>query len=120
MKLKAKESMEVLLEFGFSMVEHNPQTGFQRYTKHYGVFLVTVCNNQLDKAIQITLNTDARQAFENHRVVASIHQMNHDLCEMARRGYLDLAKNTSGNEPISNDWERQMRASNPFSFMLQD
>lgn len=120
MKLKETVSMDVLKEFNFIMVEHNAQSGFQRYTKHYGIFLVTVCNNQLDKAVQITLNADVRQPMENNRIVASIHQINHDLCEMAMRGYLDLSQRSGSSEPITNDWDKQMRESNPFAFMIQD
>ncbi len=118
MKLKETVSMDVLKEFNFMMVEHNTQSGFQRFTKHYGIFLVTVCNNQLEKAIQITLNADGRQPMKNNRIVASIHQINHDLCEMAVRGYLELPQHSV--EPITNDWDKQMRESNPFAFMMQD
>jgi len=116
MKLKETVSMDVLREFNFNLVEHNAQTGFQRYTKHYGIFLLTVCNNQLNKAIQITLNADVRQPMEGNRIVASIHQINHDLCTMAMRGYLEMPERSM--EPMNNDWETQMTASNPFSFMI--
>lgn len=118
MKLKETVSMDVLKQFNFSLVEHNVQTGFQRYTKHYGILLVTVCNNQLDKAIQITLQADGRQPMENNRIVASIHQINHDLCEMAMRGYLEDSQRSI--EPLHNDWDKQMLENNPFSFMIQD
>ena len=55
MKLKETVSMDVLKEFNFQMAENNSESGFQRYRKHYGVLLVTVCNCQLNKAIQITI-----------------------------------------------------------------
>lgn len=38
MKLKEMVSMDVLKEFDFHLAEYNSLTGFQRYTKHYGVF----------------------------------------------------------------------------------
>jgi len=116
MKLKEMVSMDVLKEFDFHLAEHNSITGFQRYTKHYGIFLVTVCNNQMDKAIHITLNTDARKPMENQRIVASIHQINHDLCRMASRGYLEIPQPSV--EPQENDWDLAMSASNPFAFMI--
>ncbi len=116
MKLKEMVSMDVLKEFDFRLAEHNSLSGFQRYTKHYGVFLVTVCNNQLEKAIHITLNPDARKPLEGNRIVASIHQINHDLCRMASRGYIELPQPSA--EPMENDWEMQMTASNPFAFMI--
>lgn len=117
MKLKETISMDVLKEFNFQLVEHNSQSGFQRYRKHYGVFSVTVCNRQLNKAIQITLNANGQEAIEGKRIVASIHQINHDLCEMAVRGYLDVQE--AAMKPQINDWDSQIKANNPFSFMME-
>lgn len=116
MKLKETVSMDVLKEFNFQMVEHNYQSGFQRYCKHYGVLLVTVCNRQLNKAIQITMNANGNDAIQGKRLVASIHQLNHDLCEMAERGYLDIQP--ASIKPQVNDWDSQIKANNPFSFMM--
>lgn len=118
MRLKEMVSMDVLKEFGFQCKEENPQTGFQRFTKHYGVLLVTVCNNHLNKAIQITLYTDSKEPMEGNRIVASIHQINHDLCEMTRRGYLEVLDEPS-SKPVRNDWEAQIAASNPFQFLME-
>lgn len=123
MKLKEMVSMDVLKEFGFQLVEKSAQTGFQRYTKHYGIFLVTVCNNHLDKAIQITMQCNAKEPMEGNRIVASIHQINHDLVSMAQRGYLEEAvpvqQHVPENKPLSNDWEAQMAANNPFGFLME-
>lgn len=117
MKLKETVSMDVLKEFNFQLVEHNNESGFQRYRKHYGILLVTVCNCQLNKAIQITLNANVQETLEGKRLVASIHQLNHDLCEMAERGYLDLSEPSM--KPQINDWDSQIKANNPFSFMIE-
>lgn len=117
MRLKETVSMDVLKEFGFACCEYNPETGFQRFTKHYGVFLVSVCNNHLNKAIQITLHTDSREAMEDKHIVASVHQINHDLCEMTKRGYMELPD--ASNKPLMNDWDAQIAANNPFHFMME-
>lgn len=123
MKLKEMVSMDVLKEFGFQLVEKSSQTGFQRYTKHYGIFLVTVCNNHLEKAIQITMQCDGQKAMEGNRIVASIHQINHDLVQMAQRGYLEetmpMQTAIENHKPVSNDWEAQMAANNPFGFLME-
>ncbi len=116
MKLKETVSMDVLKEFNFQMAENNSESGFQRYRKHYGVLLVTGCNCQLNKAIKITLNANSNEAIGGKRLVASIHQLNHDLCEMAERGYLDMQE--ASVKPQINDWDSQIKANNPFSFMM--
>lgn len=117
MRLKEMVSMDVLKEFGYVLTEKNDQTGFLRFTKHYGAFLVTVCNNQFRKQIHITLIENENACIKGKAMVASIHQINKDLCEMTNRGYLDM------EQPVSvayeNNWEEQMARTNPFQFLMR-
>lgn len=90
MKLKDSVDIDTIKSFGFHLVEHNQETDFKRFVKHYGIFLVTICNNQFKKAIHITLNVNANTKMENQRMIASMHQINRDLCMMSEQGMLDL------------------------------
>lgn len=123
MRLKETVDIDVLKKFGFQLVEQS-ETGFKRYNKHYGILLVTVCNNRLHKAIHITMQANPQEMLGNQRIVASIHQMNKDLCTMSEQNLLELQDEviTEASEVVSgiqeNDWESQIRSSNPFGFMM--
>lgn len=125
MRFKEDVQIDVLKMFGFRMVEYNEQTGFKRYNKHYGSILVTVCNNRLEKRIHLTLLENGQEVFEGKRMIASIHQINKDLCQMASQGLLALEEVSSSNmedddgERIVevNDWNAQIAFHNPFAFM---
>lgn len=124
MKLKDTVDIDTVKKFGFHLVERNQETGFKRFVKQYGIFLVTICNKQFEKAIHITLNVNGKTKMENQRMIASIHQLNKDLCLMSERGMLELTKQEEGLEGSvgkaldTNDWDAQMKANNPFAFMI--
>lgn len=124
MKLKETVDIDSVKKFGFHLVERNQETGFKRFVKHYGIFLVTICNNHFKKAIHLTLNVNGQRTMENQRMIASLHQLNRDLCLMSEQGMLELGEEESMNSSIenaldTNDWDAQMKANNPFAFMME-
>lgn len=123
MKLKESVDIDILKKYGFQLVEHNHETGFKRYHKHYGLLLATVCNNQMEKAIHLTLNANPDETVGGKRIVASIHQFNHDVCMLASMQLLELGEMSYANAISTataevNDWDAQIRANNPFRFMV--
>lgn len=119
MKLKESVDIDVLKTYGFQLVEHG-ESGFKRYTKHYGILLVTICNNRLEKAIHITLDANLDEPLRDHKLVASVHQMNKDICMMAQANLLQSEETNNSDEQVlqENHWEQQMREHNPFNFMV--
>lgn len=121
MKLKDNVQIDVLKTYGFQLVEHNPETGFKRYTKHYGSLLATVCNNRLEKRIHLTFQEHPNCSIEGKRIVASIHQFNKDMCILASKDMIEIGEEepivTDG--PQVNDWNAQMAQHNPFSFLME-
>lgn len=118
MKLKENINIDVLKTYGFHLVEQS-MTGFKRYTKHYGYLLMTICNNNLENAIQLTLDCNPKDSFENKHIIASIHQINKDIAAFAKAGLLAEEEITTSSFMLHQDWNEMIKESNPYNFLAK-
>ena len=118
MKLKESVDIDVLKMYGFQLVEHNRETGFKRYRKYYGILLATVCNKQMEKTMHLTLDAHPEDIIAGKHLISSVHQLNQDVASMTAKQLLELDEIPYTKAEI-NDWDAQIRANNPFRFLVE-